>query len=66
MSDEQFAKCWMNPGITDFNTLRRLMFRYNLQTCGGLNLWVCAGTSCMERARILWNEAIGYAERMSR
>lgn len=42
---------------TAFKTLRRLMFRELLAICGGLDLWVCAGTSSLERARIFWNQA---------
>ena len=40
-----------------FKQLRRLFFREQLSMCGGLDLWVCAGTSSMERARIFWDQA---------
>ena len=32
-------------------------FKEQLKECGGLDLWVSAGTSSMERARIFWNRA---------
>lgn len=37
--------------------LVRAFFREQLKECGGLDLWKCAGTSAMERARIFWNRA---------
>lgn len=40
-----------------FIALRRFFFREDLKLCGGLDLWKCAGTSSMERARIFWNAA---------
>lgn len=46
-------------GCNDFGylILRRIYFREYLNECGGLDLWACAGTSPLERARILWNRA---------
>jgi hypothetical protein len=41
----------------DFQWLRRYFFREQLRECGGLDLWACAGTSSLERARIFWNRA---------
>jgi len=32
-------------------------FREALRDCGGLDLWTCAGTSVMDRARMFWNRA---------
>ncbi len=40
-----------------FRALRREYFRESLRECGGLDLWKCAGTSSMERARIFWSHA---------
>jgi len=40
-----------------YREIRREIFRELLQVCGGLDLWKCAGTSSMERARIFWREA---------
>lgn len=40
-----------------FRELVRAFFRESLTECGGLDLWKCAGTSSMERARIFWNQA---------
>lgn len=36
---------------------RRMYFREQVKDCGGLDLWACAGTSALERARIFWNRA---------
>ena len=41
----------------DFEWLRRWFFREQIKDCGGLDLWECAGTSALERARIFWNRA---------
>lgn len=51
-----------SPGPEDksgeaYRLVRRSLFREQLKECGGLDLWKCAGTSCMERARIFWNRA---------
>lgn len=40
-----------------FRMVRSVFFRELLQQCGGLDLWKCAGTDSIERARIFWNEA---------
>lgn len=40
-----------------FRRLVSLFFREQLRECGGLDLWACAGTSALERARIFWNRA---------
>lgn len=40
-----------------FKNLRSDLFREQVRECGGLDLWVCAGTSALERARIFWNRA---------
>ena len=40
-----------------FRALRREFFRGTVAICGGLDLWACAGTSALERARIFWNQA---------
>jgi len=37
--------------------LRSLFFKEQIQECGGLDFWACAGTSSLERARIFWNRA---------
>jgi hypothetical protein len=34
-----------------------MFFREQVRECGGLDLWACAGTSALERARIFWNAA---------
>lgn len=41
----------------DFGWLRRWFFREQIRECGGLDLWACAGTSALQRARIFWNRA---------
>jgi hypothetical protein len=41
----------------EFRALRSELFREQLRQCGGLDFWKCAGTSCIERARIFWNRA---------
>lgn len=43
--------------VKDFQKLRSFFFRESLDLCGGLDLWKCAGTSSMERARIFWRHA---------
>lgn len=40
-----------------FRQVRSLLFRELLMTCGGLDLWECAGTTRWERARLFWNQA---------
>jgi hypothetical protein len=40
-----------------FRALRSFFMREQLRECGGLDYWKCAGTSCMERARIFWGRA---------
>lgn len=40
-----------------FQEIRSQFFRDEVNICGGLNLWACAGTSALERARIFWNRA---------
>lgn len=40
-----------------FRVLRSILFREQCIDSGGLDLWACAGTSAMERARIFWNRA---------
>ena len=40
-----------------YKAIRRVYFREHVRECGGLNLWACAGTSALERARIFWNRA---------
>ncbi len=41
----------------EFMGLVRAYFRDQVAECGGLDLWACAGTSALERARIFWNRA---------
>lgn len=41
----------------EFRELRKAFFREQLSECGGLDLWACAGTTALERARIFWNRA---------
>lgn len=41
----------------DYRALRRAFFRESVAICGGLNLWECAGTTALDRARIFWNQA---------
>lgn len=41
----------------EFRALRRYFFRDNIHDGGPLDLWACAGTSALERARIFWNAA---------
>lgn len=41
----------------EFKSLRHFAFRESLRDCGGLDLWACAGTSALQRARIFWNRA---------
>lgn len=41
----------------EFVALRRWFFRESLAECGGLDLWECAGTSAIERARLFWGRA---------
>lgn len=40
-----------------FRELVTAFFQEYLRECGGLDLWKCAGTSAMERARMFWNWA---------
>lgn len=48
----------LNPkAIKQLRLLRAAFFRESLKECGGLDLWVCAGTSPLERARIFWKRA---------
>jgi hypothetical protein len=42
---------------SEFRAVRSHYFREYVRECGGLDLWQCAGTSPLERARILWNRA---------
>ena len=46
-----------NKQSVEFRELRSAFFREQVQECGGLDLWKCAGTSSIERARIFWNRA---------
>src|SRR5437899_12445152 len=41
----------------DYRYLRRMLFREQVRECGGLDLWACAGTSALDRARIFWHHA---------
>lgn len=41
----------------DFREIRSDLFREQVRECGGLDLWKCAGTSSLDRARIFWNRA---------
>lgn len=41
----------------EFLALRRAFFREQVAEGGPLDLWACAGTSALERARIFWNSA---------
>jgi hypothetical protein len=41
----------------DLRRYRGEFFREYVRECGGLDLWECAGTSALERARIFWNRA---------
>ena len=49
-----------------YRELRHAYFRDQIADCGGLDLWVCAGTSVLERARIFWVRARGDAWRTGR
>ena len=40
-----------------YRELVRAYFREQIAECGGLDLWTCAGTSCLDRSRIFWNRA---------
>jgi len=40
-----------------FRALSKAYFREQVNECGGLDLWKCAGTEALERARIFWNRA---------
>lgn len=46
-----------------FKDVRTALFREQVAECGGLDLWACAGTSALERARIFWNRATADAHR---
>ena len=60
-----FSRCAWTGGSTpperfrsaEFVALRRWFFRESVSECGGLNLWECAGTSALDRARLFWNAA---------
>ena len=41
----------------NYRHVRRIFFRESLRICGGLDLWACAGTTALERARIFWSQA---------
>jgi hypothetical protein len=41
----------------EFKALRAAFFRDYLSECGGLDLWECAGTSALDRARIFWGNS---------
>lgn len=41
----------------DFLALRRFFWREQLAEAGPLDLWACAGTTPLERARMFWNSA---------
>jgi len=51
------APAGLNRQSAMYRTLLSSFFREAMQECGSLDLWKCAGTSSMERARILWNRA---------
>lgn len=40
-----------------YRGLRSAYFRESVREYGGLDLWTCAGTSALVRARIFWNRA---------
>ena len=40
-----------------YRAIRRAYFRESVGICGGLDLWACAGTSALDRARIFWRAA---------
>lgn len=44
-----------------YRATRSAYFREQVADSGGLDLWACAGTSPLERARIFWNRASGDA-----
>lgn len=44
-----------------FRQVRLAYFREDVGECGGLDLWACAGTSALERARIFWGRATADA-----
>ena len=44
-------------GDADYRAIRREFFREAVRDCGGLDLWACAGTSALDRARIFWKRA---------
>ena len=48
----------LRRGNAKFRSLVSFFFQEQLVECGGLDLWKCAGTSSMERARMFWNRAI--------
>ena len=41
----------------EYRALVRAFFRESVADCGGLDLWECAGTSAIERARLFWDRA---------
>ena len=55
--------CWSGGSVppknhTKHKELRKKFFREDVQSPEGrLDLWACAGTSVLERARIFWNRA---------
>ena len=50
------------PGLrranAKFRAIVSYFFQEQLAECGGLDLWKCAGTTSMERARIFWRHAL--------
>lgn len=60
-----YTRCTWTGGDTpparhrnaDYRAVRREFFREAVRDCGGLDLWACAGTSALDRARIFWNRA---------
>lgn len=44
-----------------FRAIRKVYWRESVRECGGLDLWECAGTSALERARIFWRHATADA-----
>lgn len=64
-SGRTYSRCAWTGGCTpargnrdpEYRSLRRQFFRESVAICGGLDLWECAGTSALDRARIFWNQA---------
>ena len=46
--------CKISP---DFCEIRSFLFQDQVKDSGGLDLWSCAGTSALDRARIFWGRA---------